>query len=105
MPASKQPRPLVDYSDSDSDDAPPPPAKLRKTSITSTTSSSAASTANASYLPPLPSRFLELYAVPPRIAQDDDPALHGGRKRSIPHVHGNWPTHVFVECMCYPADG
>jgi hypothetical protein len=30
--------------------------------------------------------------------------LHGGRKRSIPHVQGNWPTHVFVECMYHPGE-
>jgi hypothetical protein len=79
-------QPLVDYSDSDSE--PEPPAKLQKRSVDSG-------------LPPLPSRFHDLYAVPPRMAKDDDPALHGGRKRAIPHVQGNWPTHVFVECMCY----
>lgn len=78
---------LVDYSDSDTSDVEAePPAKLRKT--------------NDSGLPPLPSRFHDLYAVPPRMAKDDDPALHGGRKRAIPHVQGNWPTHVFIECMC-----
>ena len=79
---------LVDYSDSDTSDAETePPTKLRKTSD------------SGSRLPPLPSRFHDLYAVPPRMAKDDDPSLHGGRKRAIPHVQGNWPTHVFIECM------
>lgn len=90
--ASSQP-PLVDYSDSDDSDCGPPPSKLQKKSA------AAPKPADSSSLPPLPSRFHDLYAVPPRIGQDDSPALHGGRKRSIPHVQGNWPTHIFVECM------
>ncbi|RPB14385.1 hypothetical protein P167DRAFT_484854 [Morchella conica CCBAS932] len=81
--------PLVDYSDSDSDSdtSSSPDAKRAKPNSTST----------ASGLPPLPSRFHDLYAVAPRIGQQDDPSLHGGRKRSIPHVQGNWPTHVYIE--------
>ncbi|EAU38777.1 conserved hypothetical protein [Aspergillus terreus NIH2624] len=27
--------------------------------------------------------------------------LHGGRKRVIPHVEGNWPTHIYLEW--YPS--
>ena len=37
----------------------------------------------------------------PRVGQQDDPSLHGGRKRSVPHVQGNWPTHIFIECMFF----
>ncbi|RPA89349.1 hypothetical protein L873DRAFT_1722259 [Choiromyces venosus 120613-1] len=94
---------LVEYSDSDSDS--PPPAKVTKTIHPTTPSTNQSTTLTSKYsktsssnsLPPLPSRFHDLYAVAPRVGQQDDPSLHGGRKRSIPHVQGNWPTHVFIE--------
>lgn len=105
-PGSSKPPPvtrLVDYSESSDDDVPSTrPAKLRKTSSSSGSSASAPPASGASALPPLPSRFLDLYAVNPRVGKDDDPALHGGRKRAIPHVQGNWPTHIYVECE-HPA--
>lgn len=107
---------LVDYSDSDSDDAnaappkklkPDPAPPLSPTANTTTTVTTTANTTTANTttttLPPIPLRFHELYAVPPRLGKDDDPALHGGRRRAIPHMHGNWPTHVFLECVSAPT--
>lgn len=83
---------LVQYSDSESDADQPaaPPAKRsrRGSSLAGATSK----------LPPLPAAFHDLYASSTRVSVKDDPSLHGGRKRVIPHVEGNWPTHVYLEC-------
>ncbi|CAG8037323.1 unnamed protein product [Penicillium olsonii] len=78
--------PLVNYSDSESESE-TPPRPVKKSCHSSSQSA----------LPPLPAAFHDLYASTTRVSVQDDPSLHGGRKRVIPHVEGNWPTHLYLE--------
>lgn len=91
---------LVDYSSSDSgrDTSAPrvPPSKVLKRKRGSRDTQREASPSSA--LPPLPATFHDLYASTARVSTSDDPSLHGGRKRAVPHVEGNWPSHVYLEC-------
>ena len=84
--------PLVEYSDSEnsgSSDNEMPRIQGIKRKRTAETQSS---------LPPLPDTFHDLYASATRVSNQDDPDLHGGCQRITPHVEGNWPTHVYIEC-------
>ena len=89
---------LVQYSDSESDSdtqlSSPPAAKR----IRHNASRQRPNNQQTTSLPPLPSNFYDLYATSTRVSVQDDPNLHGGRKRVIPHVDGNWPTHLYLEC-------
>ncbi|KAL4814109.1 U6 snRNA phosphodiesterase Usb1 [Aspergillus spinulosporus] len=87
---------LVQYSDSESNsEKEAPPRKIKKAS------QDVRSRSPASTLPPLPASFHDLYASSVKVSVRDDPSLHGGRKRVIPHVEGNWPTHIYLEW--YPS--
>ena len=83
---------LVDYSSSDEDEDDTQPTNHSKTATLKRKREEALD------LPPLPSKFHDLYASTTRVSTRDDPALHGGRKRVSPHVEGNWPTHLYIEC-------
>lgn len=52
--------------------------------------------------PALPAKFQNLYSSNVRSSTSDDPALHGGRQRQVPHTVGNWPTFVYLEWL--PSD-
>lgn len=86
---------LVDYSDDSGDSAAEeqqePAAKKQRVSEDATSTTVAG-------LPPLPSNFRDLYSSTVRTSTHDDPELHAGRRRVTPHVVGNWPAHVYLEC-------
>jgi hypothetical protein len=75
---------LVDYSSSDDEAVDTTPSVPSRTS--------------ASALPPLPAAFRNLYSTNVRTSNADDPELHGGRRRQVAHVEGNWPSHIYTEC-------
>lgn len=90
---------LVDYPDSASDDDDKSldvDAQAAQAAAKSTSKRKHSESSNA--LPPLPSAFHDLYATNARVSTSDNPSLHGGRKRAVPHVEGKWPSHVYLEC-------
>ncbi|KAG8627203.1 hypothetical protein KVT40_004686 [Elsinoe batatas] len=85
---------LVSYTDSESgsDEHDEPVSKRPRLTVD-----------NDSALPPLPAEFHNLYSAAARVSQSDDPSLHGGRKRIVPHVDGNWAAHVYLEFHPSPS--
>jgi hypothetical protein len=79
--------------DNDEDDS--RPIKKRKTSPSLTTTKSSPATTS---LPALPATFRDLYSSTVRTTVQDNPALHAGRQRATPHIVGNWPAHISLEC-------
>ena len=88
---------LVDYSDSEVEDDDENNDKAQGCTDSRAIKKRRLSNAPSS-LPPLPQSFRDLYSSTVRTSTQDDPSLHGGRKRVTPHVPGNWPTHVYLEC-------
>lgn len=88
---------LVEYSDSESSDT-PHPDQIHGEDHASRGIKRKHSSTSHSTLPPLPHSFHDLYASTARVSNKDDPTLHAGRQRVTPHIEGNWPTHVYVEC-------
>jgi hypothetical protein len=87
--------PLVEYSDSESSECSRPVEIQSKNKAGQGVKRKRGSD---STLPPLPDAFHDLYASTSRISNQDDPSLHGGRQRVLPHADGNWPTHVYIDC-------
>lgn len=96
--------PLVDYGSSEGEEEEEPQTATLPipTESTDKLKRKYDDTIPESTLPPLPSTFHNLYASNTRLSVRDDPNLHGGRTRVTPHIEGNWPTHLYIECMHKP---
>jgi hypothetical protein len=102
-PSAKMP--LVEYPDSESDEAGQSDAKTaqpEQAALKGVVKRRRSQSAQTD-LPPLPSAFFNYYSTSARVGTSDNPSLHGGRKRTIPHVEGMWPSHVYLECKDGPV--
>ena len=90
--------PLVNYSESDSEPDESQPTEKKHVRKKPKTASFKTGHDGSPLLPPLPNSFHDLYASNVRTGVADDPSLHGGRKRAVPHTEGNWSTHISLEC-------
>jgi hypothetical protein len=90
-------KPHLDRGHSKDNDSDAPPNKKRRTS-SSLAAISPPAPKIASSLPALPASFRDMYSSTVRTTTQDDPALHAGRQRATPHLVGNWPTHISLEC-------
>ncbi|GAB7364438.1 hypothetical protein MBLNU230_g4979t1 [Neophaeotheca triangularis] len=110
---------LVDYSDSSESEhekeeegdskAVLPPSKKRKTSSSEVPldveeDNNVVKDTPISSMPPLPAAFLNMYSSTVRKSGGDDPSMHQGRKRTIPHIEGAWPTHIFLDWHPTPQE-
>ncbi|CAO2656906.1 Nn.00g057090.m01.CDS01 [Neocucurbitaria sp. VM-36] len=94
---------LVQYPDSDSDNDDDSNVIAGKT-VSKLAAKRKHSESTKDDLPPLPSAFHDLYSTNARLSTSDDPSLHGGRKRTVPHIEGNWPSHVYLEWIPSQAE-